>query len=156
MDKITMCARISLQGDDDTFKNFITQLQYEYTDKEYRMITEHFADKEDLGKVCFHYKVLRDNVTFWVPGLYCVEYNGEIGIYNKKGRFDNVEVTDDLLIKKGELERRKFSNEDAAPDFAKLTELMLGRRIDNRYVADVDPKLIRLRLDANECNTGIL
>lgn len=148
MSKITMSARIQLEGDEGVMKSFIIQQQYEYLEKEYRIVTARNADNEDKGQTCYHYKVEVDNNVFWVPGIYCVEYDGEIGIYNKKGQYGNVVVTDDLLTRKGELERRKFSNEDMAPDFAKQSKLMLNRRITNAYKPDIDKRLVELRLSS--------
>lgn len=148
MSKITLSANIKLNSENNVLKSFFIQSQYEYESKEYRTTTDSNIEKEDLGVICFHYQVELEDEIYWVPGIYCVEYDGEIGIYNKKGQYFEGEVTDELLHNKGEYERQKFSNENAAPDVEKQTEEMLGRRITNRYVPDVDRDYLRKLLEA--------
>jgi hypothetical protein len=140
MNKITMSAKISLMGDNGLGRGFKTQQQYDFNLKEYRIVTE--GDKHDFGKRCFHYNVVIDDVSYWVPGIYCVEYGEPIGKFNPVGQYDNVKNPEQYIVDKQELERRKFSNEDYAHDVEKLYSFMLRRTIKNVYKPDINKHLI--------------
>lgn len=153
MSKIAMTSKIMIVGSDGRSKIFNFQLQYEYSSKVWKEITELDADKIDIGKICYHYIVIENEISYEVPGLYCVETNEPLGVYNEIGEYGNIISPIEIITDKGEYERRKFSNEDYAPDFAKQSLEMLGRRITNRYAPDVSMELQKLRNSANPKTT---
>lgn len=145
MSKVSMTCKIILYGSLGNTKVFFAQKLYEFEESELKAVDAQNADKDDLGYVCLHYKFIENGNIFWIPGIYCAEYDQPIGLYNKPGQYGNVVWNEDMLENKADYERRKFSNEDMAKDFHAQSEEVLGRRITNQYAPDVSKELRKLR-----------
>jgi len=149
MSKITFMATIMLYDTSNVPKKFFIQQQYDYTSK----TVMHYSDinTKNVSIPMMHYTIEVDSRTFNIPDLYCLEYDDKIGIYNES----SIELTNELLVDKKELERKIYSNEDDAPNVTAQYKLMLGRNITNEYKPDVCYELEKLRnKDVQKNNPG--
>lgn len=143
MAKITLTARVKITGSNGTLKSFITQQQYDFTDKESRFVTDWDVESIYRGKVLPHYKVTIDSEDFWIPDCYTAEYDKPFPLHttDKKTR-----------------EYDKYSN-DSEKDVYKLYKEMLGRTIRNTYRRELsylyakllnNPQMEKMRPGINE------
>jgi len=114
---------------------------YDYELKERKIVEEPLDDNPYLGKMMYHYKVIEDDLVYWIPEIYAVETDKPYGHINQPEIFP---LTETMINDKGEYERLKYSNELDAPDVQVMYREMLGREIKYSQGPEYAPWLVEL------------